>query len=106
VLPRCRGVLTTLEASGPGMIRKRLDMSGDAYAGSGSMLPCETRKFAGVLDISDVAPGDYRLTAILEYGLGGSAQVQKGIAIRERNGQKTIDFIGLDDRGGEIDIRL
>jgi len=106
VLPRCRGVLTTLDSIGPGMIRKRLDMSGDAYAGSGSMLPCEKRKFAGVLDISDVAPGDYRLTAILEYGLGGSAQVQKGIAIRERNGQKTIDFIGLDDRGGEIDIRL
>jgi len=106
VMPRCRAILTTLEDNGPGMIRKRLQLSGDAYEGSGSMLPCETRKFAGVLDISDSLPGEYRLTAILEYGMGGSAQVQKGIAIKEQNGQKTIEFIGLDAYGGVTVIEL
>lgn len=110
VLPRCRGVLTTIPPAGSvetaGMIRKRLELSGDAYELSGSMLPCETRKFSGVLDISDLTDGFYRLTAILEYGMGGSAQVQKGIEIVEENGQKVVRTVDLDEHGGEVDIRL
>ena len=106
VLPRCRAALTTLDASGPGMTRKRLDLSSQAYNQTGSMLPCEIRHFSGVLDVSGIAPGEYRLTAILEYGVGGSAQIQKGIAISEKDGLKSVDFIGLDDRGGVVPIEL
>ncbi len=112
VVPRCRAVLTTMPPEGAttvqtmGMIRKRLELSGDAYELSGSMLPCETRKFSGVLDIKDLSPGLYRLTAILEYGMGGSVQTQKGIEIKEENGQKVVTVLDLNEHGGEVNIRL
>ena len=107
IMPRCRAVLTTLERSGgPGMIRRRIDLSGDAYEGGGNMLPCERRKFAGVLDISNLLPGEYRLTGILEHGMGERTQIQKGIEIKEQNGQKTVELIGLDAYGGEAVINL
>jgi len=88
VLPRCRAALTMMPSR---MLRKRIDLSGEAYEkGGGSMLPCETRKFSGVLDVGDILPGTYRLTAILEYGVGLSQQVQKSIEVTEQNGQKKV----------------
>lgn len=90
VLPRCRAALTMMPS---GMLRKWIDLSGEAYEkGGGSMLPCETRKFAGVLDVADVLPGRYRLTAIFEYGIGLSEQVQKMINITEVNGRKMVEL--------------
>jgi hypothetical protein len=68
-------------------------LSGEAYEkAGGSMLPCETRKFSGVLDVADVLPGQYRLTAIFDYGIGLSEQVQKAIKVTEENGRKVVEM--------------
>jgi hypothetical protein len=93
VQPRCRAVLT----SAPGdVIRKRLVMSSEAYDQSGVLLPLDTRNFSGVLDLSDVSAGTYRLTSILEHDKGGSVLDQRGLVVTEQGGQKIVRVVGAD----------
>jgi hypothetical protein len=79
VLPVCRAVLTTLD----GMTQKRILLSSEAYDQTGIMLPMETRNFSGVLDVSDVGPGTYRLTAVLEYEYDKAGVADSGGQTRE-----------------------
>ncbi len=104
VLPRCRAVLQT--AGIDSQIRKRVDLSSDIYEQSGNLLPCEVRTFSGVLDMSDVSVGEYRLTAIMEYGAGGSTQQQMALQVSEVGGQKRVVVIGLEAIGGLVKIEL
>jgi len=90
VLPRCRAILTTADVAKT--TRKRIDLSSaDLGQQTGNMLPCEKRLFSGVLDMSDVAPGLYYLTAAMEYGAGGSVQKQIVLRATEVGGQKSVE---------------
>jgi hypothetical protein len=90
ILPRCRAALTTMEL--PRQTRKRILLSPGEGQQTGNMLPCEKRYFSGVLDLSDVAPGQYFLTAALEYGGGDSVQKQGVLTVTEVGGQKLVEF--------------
>lgn len=91
VQPRCRAILTTVPED---TARKRFLMSSEDYDQTGILLPLDTRNFSGVLDVTDVAPGTYRLTAILEHGQGGTVQDQRGIEVVEEGGQKVVKLLG------------
>lgn len=45
------------------------------------MLPLETRTFRGVIDVSGVPAGSYRLTAILWHDKGQPIQYQTGLEV-------------------------
>ena len=113
VLPRCRGILTTYqEGSAAGMARLRFLMeserhSRDGFAQTGNMLPLELRGFTGVLDLTDVSPGLYRLTVILEHDKGGlSVQAQKVIKVDNVGGQIEVTPMDPDGFGGKTRIEL
>lgn len=72
---RCRAVVTTAM----GVPKASTLLTGHK---SGVMLPLEVRDFSGVLDFTNVPPGTYRLTAVLEYGPNPNQRVDKQIAIR------------------------
>jgi len=93
VQPRCRAILTTVPED---TARKRFIMSSEEYDQTGILLPLDTRNFSGVLDVTDVAPGTYRLTAILEHDQGGAVQDQRGIEVTEEGGQKVVKLLGPD----------
>jgi hypothetical protein len=102
VQPKCRGVLT--EAGGG--IYKQFLMSSEAYGQRGILVPFESRSFTGVLDVSDVLPNIYRLTAVLEFA-GAQVQHQTVIRVREENGQRIAEPVGFDQiEGGRQVIPL
>ncbi len=89
VWPKCRGVLT---GTGDNKYKQFLMES----AGQpGIQLPLEKRQFSGVLDLSDIPEGVYRLTAVLEYSnspntpASESAQNQILVEVYEQDGQKS-----------------
>ncbi len=80
VLPKCRAALINpLDGS----VWTRLVLTSEGPESQGMLLPMDTRNFSGVLDVSNVAVGLYRLIALLEYP-GGSAM--KSIAIEVVDG--------------------
>ncbi len=88
VYGRCRGLVT---GSGDNIYRQFLmEDTGEG----GILLPFEKRTFSGVLDVSDIPVGFYRLTAVLEYANGPkqaaaeNAQKQSLIEVYEQGGQK------------------
>lgn len=102
VMPRCHGRL--LLASDDS-IRKRFAMN-ESYDESGKLLPFESRPFTGILDVSDVGEGLYRLVAILEHDKGNPVFSQQAIQIRNENGTMSVEVVGLDAIGGETVIEL
>ena len=71
-------------------------MSSEAYGQTGIFLPFETRTFSGMLDVSDIPAGLYRLTAVLEYSgtqrpepaAENHPQNQMLVEVYEQGGQK------------------
>lgn len=94
VLPYCRAVLTTFEGNS---LRKRLNLSSQVYEQSGMMLPWETRNFAGILDLADVSPGRYRLTAIMSHDKGGAVQRQIVLQVSNAGEHKTANILTDQD---------
>jgi len=79
----------------------------EGYAQTGNMLPFEHRSFTGVLDLTDVSPGLYRLTAILEHDKGGlSVQAQKMLRVTNVGGQIEVTPMDADGFGGTTRIEL
>ena len=100
VNPRCRGILT-----GPGEAKyEQFLMTSEAYGQTGIFLPFETRTFSGVLDVSNIDAGVYRLTAYLEFpgrddqneAATLNAQNQWIIEIYEQGGQKVAKIATWD----------
>ena len=58
------------------------------------------------MDMSEVSVGEYRLTAIMEYGAGGSQQEQIALRVSEVGGQKTVEVIDVKAIGGPVRIEL
>ncbi len=100
--PSCRAYLT---ASPSNEVVKRFNLSNDILSQGGLMLPLETRSFRGVMDISGVAPGNYRLTAILTYGKGQTAPPKQiGLEIKTTAEGKTVRT--LEIAGEPVKIKL
>jgi hypothetical protein len=103
VMPRCRAVLTTLEGS----TRKPLVLSSEGIGDTGILLPLHVRNFSGVLDVADVSPGTYRLTAIMEFDRSGVIQSQIGLEIVDQGAGKAVQVIDASRlRGGKTVINL
>jgi hypothetical protein len=72
------------------------------------MLPFEARDYSGIIDISRVPEGVYRLAAELKYGPEQTEKADKQIGIRvmAQGGQKVIEVLQLqEDLGGKIEIQ-
>jgi len=109
VTPTCQGVLSVVGAGGGGAaIYKRFQMTSEAYGQTGIQLPLETRSFSGTLDISDVPPGDYYVTAILQYPAGPAdgVQEQRIIRVSEQGGQKIARMIGSASGSAPVIIKM
>jgi hypothetical protein len=93
VNPTCQAMLVS---PGTNTVWSRFILSSEGLDGTGMLLPLATRNFSGVLDVSNVPVGVYRLTANLLYP-GGRA-VPKDIALEVVEGPtgKAANIIGLE----------
>lgn len=103
ILPRCRAMVVSFPDN---MERKRLELSSERYDQTGNMLPFEYRMFSGVLNASSLTPGTYRLAAQLDDDKGGSKQHQIAFEVKEENGAKVLQQVGLAAGEGETVIRF
>ncbi|MCP4257508.1 MAG: hypothetical protein GY774_08270 [Planctomycetes bacterium] len=72
------------------------------------MLPFEARDYSGVIDITRVPVGVYRIAAELKYGPELSERVDKQIGIRvmAQGGEKVIEVLQLQEElGGKIEVQ-
>jgi hypothetical protein len=71
------------------------------------ILPLEARDYSGVIDISRVPVGTYRLAAELKYGpdLTDKADKQIGIRVMAQGGQKVIEVLQLENLGEKIEVQ-
>jgi hypothetical protein len=101
----CQGVLSIVGAGGGGAaVVKRFLMSSEQFGQRGVLLPFDVRSFSGVLDLSDVAPGAYYLTSILNFPGGPADGVQRqiNIEVSEQGGRKTARMVGTSDRAPQV----
>lgn len=104
VLPGCRAVLTTFPGNA---LAREFQLSSESYRQRGNMLPLEKRSFTGVLDVSTMAPGTYRLTAILKHDKGGTAtERQTAVDVIREGQQRAIRVRNLSELGGPTKIAL
>ena len=103
VLPDCRAVLSIVDdvANTP---RARFLLSSEKRRGI--MLPLEKRNFTGVLDVSRVPPGMYRLTVILTGENGESAQGQTAVRVVETTERKVVEVMNVEEVGGATTVEL
>ena len=72
------------------------------------ILPLEARDYSGVIDISRVPVGVYRLAAELKYGPDQAerADIQNGIRVMAQGGEKVIEVLQLQaELGGKIEVQ-
>jgi hypothetical protein len=71
------------------------------------VLPLEARDYSGVIDISRVPVGVYRLASELQYGSGLEDKTEKQIGIRvmAQGGQKVIEVLQLENLGEKIEVQ-
>ncbi len=72
------------------------------------ILPFEARDYSGVIDVSRVPVGTYRLAAELKYGPNQTDRVEKQIGIRvmAQGGQKVMEVLQLQaELGGKIEVQ-
>jgi len=83
--PKCSAEVST--ATNYQVVRKLLDGK------STIMLPFESRSFSAVFDLNSIDPGDYRLTAMMEYGAAMPAQKTIPIRVTEEGDNKVLTVI-------------
>ena len=81
-------------------------MSSEPYNQVGNQLPLETRNFSGVLDIAGLTAGQYVLGISLEAEKFPAEQSQTGLIIKESNGVKTVESVGVEAVGGKIKAKF
>jgi hypothetical protein len=91
---KCRAAITTLTSGVP---RTSAALVSDFSTRGLFMLPAERRNFNGVLDLSFLDPGDYRLSVVLEYGQDKLAQKQMAIRITTEGGKKVMEVTGTQE---------
>ena len=103
VMPACRAVLSLVDdvANTP---RARFPLSSEKQRGI--MLPLEKRDFTGVLDVSTVPAGMYRLTVVLTGENGESAQGQTAVRVVNTTERKVVEVMNVEEVGGATTIEL
>ncbi len=89
-----------------GQVVRRVQMSSASFNQGGLQLPLEVRRFAGALDFSGLAAGQYRLGVSLETDNYPAEQSQTGLIIKESNGTKTVEVVGLGAVGGAVKAKF
>ena len=71
------------------------------------ILPFEARDYSGVIDISRVPVGVYRLAAELRHGpeLSEKTDKQIGIRVMAQGGKKVIEVLQVDNLGEKIEVQ-
>jgi hypothetical protein len=71
------------------------------------VLPFEARDYSGVIDISRVPIGTYRLASELQYGsdLIDKTEKQIGIRVMAQGGQKVIEVLQVENLGEKIEVQ-
>jgi len=71
------------------------------------LLPLEARDYSGVIDISRVPQGVYRLATELKYGPEDAqkASLQIGIRVMAQGGQKAMEVLQLRELEGNIEVQ-
>jgi len=72
------------------------------------MLPFEARDYSGIIDLSTVPVGIYRLATELKYGPNQAERAEKQIGIRvmAQGGQKVMEVLQLQEElGGKIEVQ-
>jgi hypothetical protein len=101
-LPSCYAAVLTPT----GELRRRVQMSSELYNQVGNQLPLETRNFSGVLDIAGLPAGQYVLGISLETEKYPAEQSQTGLIIKDSNGVKTVESVGVEAVGGKIKAKF
>jgi hypothetical protein len=101
VLPKCRGALTVPPGD---TVWTRIALTSEGLDSSGMLLPMDTRNFSGVLDVSNVAVGLYRLTAVLEWPGGSSKQKQIAIEVQDGPTGKVANVLSMDRINGPVEV--
>lgn len=83
---------------------KRFNLSNDVLSQGGLLLPLETRNFRGVMDISGMAPGTYRLTIMLTHDKAQRALKQIILDIKATADRKTVETTEIT--GAPVQIKL
>jgi hypothetical protein len=89
VMPDCRAVVTLVEDDS---LRKQIDMRSEGWNETGIMLPLEKRSFTGVLNVKDMMPGKYRVTALLTHGEGQTVQRQTVVDVSLVGDQRRVEI--------------
>jgi hypothetical protein len=105
VQPECRAILTAVPS---GEVIRRITLSSDILNEGGLLLPLEQRNFQGVLDVSGVSAGMYRLTAQMFYGGPEPRREQQtGLQVVDGADGKSVRQIDVNQvPGGKITIGL
>ena len=71
------------------------------------ILPFEARDYSGVIDISRIPEGVYRLAAELRHGpeLAEKTDKQIGIRVMAQGGQKVMEVLQVDNLGEKIEVQ-
>lgn len=102
VLPRCRGALIS---AGDNSVWARFILGSEGLDGTGMLLPMDTRNFSGVLDVSNMGVGLYRLAALLEYA-GGTARKEIAIEVVEGPTGKAANILPIDRVDTRVEVKF
>jgi len=105
VMPDCRAVLS-LAGDVANTPQRSFFLSSDGVEQRGLMLPLEKRNFTGVLDVSEVRSGMYRLTVVLTGDNGESVQGQTALRVVESAQRKVVEVMNVEEIGGATTIEL
>jgi hypothetical protein len=96
---RCKAAITDAASSVP---RLSTILKSDFSVRGLHMLPAERRNFSGVLDLSPIDPGEYRLSVGMEYGQDKWESKQFAVRITTEGGRRVLDVIGTQEDLQEV----
>ncbi len=110
VVPTCKAVVSTAGGSTAtsGVEVARFTLRSEGYDQTSMLMPLDVRNFTGILDVSSLDIGTYRLTAVMAYGKarGDNFQDQIGIDVIEQGGGKVVQVTDLSRIGGKTTVNL
>ena len=87
---KCKAAITQLVSTIP---RVSTDLTSEER---GFMLPFEYRNFSGIIDLSALDPGDYRLSVAIEYAPGQWQSKQAAVRITIEGGRRILETTGTE----------
>ncbi len=96
---RCKAAITDTASSIP---RLSTELESDLSVRRLHMLPAEKRSFSGVLDLSPLDPGEYRLSVALQYAEDKWESRQFRVKITTEGGRRILDITGTQEDLKEV----